>query len=91
MNPEERSLLEKTYALAEENNTLLKKIHRSNRFSLIVKSIYWFLIIGLSVGAFYFIQPYINSLTGTVGGDSVNTKGVSPLQSYTQNLESLLK
>ena len=62
MTPEEKSLLERTNKLAEENNAILHSLRRSARWSTAFKVIYWFVILGLSVGAFYAIQPYINML-----------------------------
>jgi hypothetical protein len=59
MTPEERSLLERTYKLAEENNVILRGIRRANRFSFAFKIFYWLVIIGVTLGAFYFIQPYL--------------------------------
>ena len=92
MNPEEQSLLEKIYKLTEENNNLLKSIQRTNRFSLVVKVLYWVIIIGLSFGALFFIQPYINSINGVLeSGDKSGINGVSPYKSYTDNVMELLK
>ncbi len=68
MTPEERSLLERTHEMTEENNKILRSLRRSRRISLILSISYWVLIIGLSVGAFYFIQPYIDFIAG--GTDS---------------------
>ena len=62
MTPEERSLLERTYKIAEENNTILRSIRRSNRFSLVLRIGYWVVILALSYGAYYAIQPYVNQL-----------------------------
>jgi hypothetical protein len=64
MTPEEKNLLERTYKLAEENNGILKSIRRGNRFSIFMRLLYWVVIIGASVGAYYFIQPYINQVLG---------------------------
>ncbi len=61
MTPEERSLLERTYQLTEENNDMLKSIRRSGRFSLALRIGYWAVIILLSVGAYYVIQPTIDA------------------------------
>jgi hypothetical protein len=93
MNPEERSLLERTYKLSQENNTILRSLQRSRRIGIIFKSFYWFIIIGLSIGAFYFIQPYINFVSGAFGGnsDSSNANSISPAQSYVENIRELLK
>lgn len=91
MNPEERSLLERTYKMAEENNEILKSIRRYTRFGTAIKIFYWVIIIGLSVGSIYFIQPLINALSGELGGSKpVDTGEVSPLQSYTENVRDLL-
>ena len=70
MTPDERSLLERTAALVEENNELLKKMRRRSHWTTAFQIGYWVLIIALTFGAFYFIQPYINSLTGALGGGS---------------------
>ena len=67
MNPEERSLLERTYKLAEENHELLLGLRQRARISTAIKAVYWIVIIGLSIGAFYFIQPYVDSVTGMYG------------------------
>lgn len=64
MTPEERSLLERTYKLAEENNEMLRKIRRINRLSFAMRVLYWAVIIGLAVGALYFIQPYVDAVIG---------------------------
>jgi hypothetical protein len=65
MNPNEKELLEKTYELEKENNRMLRSIRNSGRWALIFRVFYWLIIIGLSVGAFYFIQPYLQSLMDT--------------------------
>ncbi|MDB5259380.1 MAG: protein of unknown function with transrane region [Candidatus Taylorbacteria bacterium] len=64
MTPEERNLLERTLKVSEENNDILKSIRRSNRISTVLRVLYWIVIIGLSFGAYYFIQPYIEQVSG---------------------------
>ena len=94
MTPEERSLLERTAALAEENNKILKSMQRKAHWQLVFQIFYWLLIIGLTFGAFYFIQPYINSLTGMLGemnGLSSGQSGTSQGQSLGQELQNVLK
>jgi hypothetical protein len=66
MTPEERSLLERTYKIVEENNAILRGIRRANRWGIAVKVFYWVVIIGVTFGAFYFLQPYIESVLGLV-------------------------
>ena len=75
MTPEERSMLERTYKIVQENNTILRSLRRSNRLSTVVKAVYWVVIIGASFGAYYAIQPYFNtllSLYGTVQSDATS-------------------
>ena len=67
MDPESKKLLEHTYALTEENNKMLHSIKRSMFLARIMSILYWLVIIGVSVGAFYFIQPYIDQLMGVYG------------------------
>jgi len=67
MTPEEKSLLERTLKMAEENNSILRKMRRAHRFSTFLRVIYWILILAIGFGAYYFIQPYITSLTGMAG------------------------
>ncbi len=75
-------MLEKALDLAEENNRILRGIRRTNRFSLIWKICYWTVIIGASVGAYVYIQPYIGQLTGMyeqVQGTMDSVKGLSEM------------
>lgn len=67
MTPEEKSLLERTYKLAEENNGILRSIRRSTRVALFMRMFYWVIVIGVSIGAYYLIQPYVNFLLNLIG------------------------
>ncbi|MBP9715254.1 MAG: hypothetical protein KBD52_02085 [Candidatus Pacebacteria bacterium] len=58
MDTESKELLEKTFALTEENNKMLKKIRSAQKWASFARSVYWVIVIGLGIGAFYFIQPY---------------------------------
>ena len=63
MSSEEKSLLERTYKMVEENNSILRSIRRSNRFSGVMKVIYWLIIIGISYGLYAYLQPYVKTAT----------------------------
>jgi len=69
MNPDERKLLDRIANQVDENNTILRGIRRVQRFTTVYRILYWVLIIGLSFGAFYFIQPYVNMLKGVASGN----------------------
>ena len=86
MNPEERRLLEETAASVKENNTLLKKVHRSLVVSRTIKIVYWTIIIGVAIGAFYFLQPYVDSIQEAY--DDIRG-GISELQNGTEGFRNL--
>jgi hypothetical protein len=70
MPPEEKELLEKSVVLAEDNNKILRSMRNSMRWGRIMTVVYWILIIGISVGAFYFLQPYVDQVIKTYGSFS---------------------
>ena len=67
MSPEEKELFKRSIALAEENNDILRSLQRSMRLARLMTILYWLFIVGASVGAYYLIQPYIETLSGVVG------------------------
>lgn len=58
MDPVDKKI-EEVRKLAEENNIMLQKMKRSMRLATVFRVIYWVIALGLAVGAYYFIQPYI--------------------------------
>lgn len=74
MSPEEKELLERSVTLAEDNNRMLHSMKRSIFWSHVMSVLYWLLVIGISVGAFYFLQPYIDQLTKMYGSASTVLK-----------------
>ncbi len=79
MTPEERSLLERTYKLAEENNAILLTLRRAHRIGTGLRIAYWVVIIGISVGAFYLVQPVLDPLLNIYGGGLNNTQDAAGL------------
>jgi hypothetical protein len=70
MDTEDRILLEKVEKLSQENNQMLKKLVQAMRWGRIVKIFYWTLIIGTSVGIFYYFQPLFDQIKDVYGGFS---------------------
>ena len=62
MDPESKQLLERTFELVEENNEMLHKVRRVQKRAAVFQAVRWIVIIGISVGAFYFLQPYIEQI-----------------------------
>jgi hypothetical protein len=77
MNPEEKKLLEETAELARDNHRLLKKMYNAMRVGRIVRIAYWVILIGASVGAFYFLQPYIDRLLTVYGNVQHSAESVN--------------
>ena len=88
MSPEEKSLLENTYTLVKENNELLHSLQRRARLAAAMKVFYWAVIILLSFGAYYFIQPYVEMLMGITGQVTGST---DTMQGLSKSLEDLLQ
>lgn len=54
--------------IAVENQRMVKNLYHRARMATVVVGIKWFVIIGLTVGAFYYVQPLINNLVNIYGG-----------------------
>ncbi|MFA6256788.1 MAG: hypothetical protein WCT29_00565 [Candidatus Paceibacterota bacterium] len=79
MSPEEREMLLKCVTLAEENNKILHAMKRSMMWTRVTRIVYWTLIIGSTVGAYYFIQPYLEQIIGVYGGTKSSIDNVNSL------------
>ncbi|MFA6520504.1 MAG: hypothetical protein WCT44_02775 [Candidatus Paceibacterota bacterium] len=85
MSQEERELLEKSVALEEDNNKMLRAIRRSMFLGRVMTFVYWALIIGSAIGAYYFVQPYVDQIIGVYGGAKSNVDSVSSFFKNFQN------
>ena len=59
-----KNLLLENLELAKENNHMLKRLRNGQRWATITKIIYWLFLIGLSVGAYYYLEPYVKTVRG---------------------------
>ena len=78
---ESKKLLENTLALVEENNQMLRGIRRSQRIASFMSLLYWLVIIGVTFGGLYLLQPYIDKMVNLYNSISnteqkLNTSGV---------------
>jgi len=90
MDPEVKHLLEENLKLSKENNLILLKLANYQKWAQITKAFYWFLIIGISVGAFYFIKPYFGGLLNIYSGDISGLNGMTNF-SKEENQQNILK
>lgn len=83
MDLQEKHLLEENLEVSKETNELLKKVVSSQKWGRIFRIFYWVLIIGSSIGAYYWLQPILGTVLGNY--DSV-MKGLDSVQQKTQSL-----
>lgn len=79
MTPEEHSLLQRIANTVEENNEMLHFIRRVQKWSVIWRAVYWAVIIGSAVGAYWIIEPYIDQLLEIYSGAQSNLDTVKGL------------
>lgn len=67
MDQETKKLLQTIVENTEENNVLLRKLHRSIVWGRVFRVAYWLILIALALGAFYIIQPYVEAIANFTG------------------------
>ena len=56
--------------IVEENHMMIENLYRRARMATVFIFIKWFIIIGITIGSFYYIQPLIDNLIGIYSGIS---------------------
>jgi len=82
VTPEQEKQLKEALELARDNNSILKKMRRSLFWNRVFKLVYLVIILGVTFGAYYFVQPYLEGVLGTYqsllgGAEQVNQAGSS--------------
>ncbi len=62
MSPEERKLLDETVELSRENNQMLRRMQSRLRLANFFSWLKWLIIIGTTIGAYYYLQPYLDQV-----------------------------
>ncbi len=81
MDPETKQLLKESLEISKENNQLLRRMVRNQRWTVAYRVFYWSIIILSSLGAYYFIQPFLENLLNVYGVSDVNN-----VTDFTKNL-----
>jgi hypothetical protein len=79
MDPETNKLLQDTFELVKDNNIMLHKIRRGQKWASFMRMVYWIFIIGISIGAWYYLQPYVNKMISLYNQVSGSTSTVNSL------------
>ena len=85
MTPEREKEL---FELMRENNEILKKIRKSMFWSRVFRVIYILTILGVTLSAYYFIQPYLES---TIGAYNSILEGSEKIKQTGSSLPDLSK
>ncbi|MEI7810159.1 MAG: hypothetical protein WCI41_01215 [bacterium] len=89
MDPETTKLLRDTFLLAEDNNKMLHKIRNGQKWASVMRVMYWLIIIGISIGAFYFMQPYIAPLEKLLGNASSVFEQLNSAKSQSYDIQNM--
>ena len=79
MDFHDKEFFDRLMALTEENNKILHKIRRTAKVTGMIRIVYWIIIIGISIGAYYYVQPYLNQILEAYSGLST---GLNSIQSF---------
>lgn len=85
MDEESKKLLEENLKLSKENNELLLKLYKIQRMARTTRLLYWGLIILVTLGSFYFLQPYLGNLVNIYTG---GVSGISNVGDITNSLKN---
>jgi len=92
MDLQEKEMLEEALETSRENNKLIKKIWRDVKMRRITKAVYWIIIIGLALGAYYYVQPILEGFGASFSNaKDTFTTGIENFQKINEMIPELLK
>lgn len=91
MDNELKKLLEENLELSKENNDLLRSIRGSQKRAAMMRLVYWLLIVGMTFGAYYYIQPYIEQIMSVYTGAETNIKSLQDYFPESRNIQSIFE
>ena len=68
MNDQEHKMLQEIIELSSENNLMLHKMLRAQRWASFWRFFYWTIIIGSLVIGYYWAEPYLAPFVNFFGG-----------------------
>jgi hypothetical protein len=76
MEPEDKEILRRVLELSQKNNKMLNSIQRSMFWGKVYRYIYWIIIVGVAIGAYYYLEPYINGVLQVYGSVKDNVTNI---------------
>jgi len=62
--------------MTEANQNMIKRLHNAYRLSSLFSIIKWVIVIGVTLGSFYYLQPYLEGVLKMYGNLNSFTGGV---------------
>ncbi len=90
MDPELKNMLKETLELTRSNNELLLKLRKTQKWAMYYRVGYWIVILGISFGAYYAIEPYLGSIFNYYGQVSGATSDISKSIPDLKHVQDLL-
>jgi flagellar biosynthesis/type III secretory pathway M-ring protein FliF/YscJ len=86
MDENERALLQETAELTQENNKLLKKLHRQTIFATIVRIVRWVLFVVFAIWSYVLIQPFIEQAKGVIQSMQETQQSMNEMRAKAQGV-----
>jgi ABC-type uncharacterized transport system permease subunit len=86
MDQQEKELLNITLNLVKENNEMLHKVRGVQKRQFVFSVLKIVIIVGIALGAFYFLQPLIDQVGKFIQSTGVNIDQLKNLGNTLQNL-----
>lgn len=80
MDEELKKILQRNLEVSEESLKILKKINRARIVGVVYNVLKWAIIILLSVGAYYYIEPMVTNLINTFDKLTGSTQSAQQIQ-----------
>lgn len=81
-----KQLLRENLEVSRDSFKILKKMNRARLLGSFFTFMKWVIIVGLSYGAYYYIEPYLQT---TMSALNSVTSGINELKTTGQNIQSL--
>ena len=91
MDSESKQLLQNMLALAEENNKMLLQIRKVQKRGTLWRVLKLVVIIGVTLGAFHYVEPYLNKVMDFYDSVSGMEKNIKDVSDSTSSFQDLLK
>ena len=76
MDPESKQLLQESLQLGRDNNKMLHKLRRGQKWSNYTRLVYFIFIAGLVVVSYVFTKPYVQKFMGVYNQTTSNVNNL---------------